>query len=109
MNTRRALTLLSGLIALSATAMGFRLLPVDLSIPISWLWIPLFGGTVFINAFGLAAIVLMVPWEILSDALEKRSQLRVLARESARLGKIPATAPSLADECVVKPLRKQVA
>jgi len=77
MCVRSVLTLLAGTVALAATGEAFHLFPADLSMPISWLWIPLFGGTVFVNAFGLAAITLMVPWEIMTALTEKRTKQKV--------------------------------
>lgn len=78
MRVRRFLTLLSGAIGCLMTAFAFRVFPVELSEPITWLWIPLFGGTVFVNSFGLAAIMLMVPWEIITHHWPKTETLQVL-------------------------------
>jgi hypothetical protein len=78
MRVRRFLTLLSVAIACLTTAFALRMFPVELSEPMSWLWVPLFGGTVFVNSFGLAAIMLMVPWEIITHHWPNTETLQVL-------------------------------
>ena len=78
MDIRRALTILSGLIAAVVAAMAFRLFPADLTSPVSWLWIPLFGGAIFINAFGFAAIALLLPCEIIAHYMPAQKRLRVI-------------------------------
>ena len=96
---RRVLTMISGLLALAITGLTFRVFPVDLSLPVTWLWIPLFGGAIFVNAFGLAAIALMVPWEFASDLLKKHGKLKVLESTGAPvipLSKVAPAGPSLA-------------
>ncbi len=99
MDTRRALTILSGMLAAAATAMAFRLFPADLSSPITWLWIPLFAGMVFTNTFGLAAIVLMVPWEIITHYHTRREQLHVIDAAKPS-GEITTTTPAFASKGV---------
>ena len=101
MRVRRFLTLLSGVTACLATAFAFRLFPADLSVPVSWLWVPLFGGTVFVNAFGLAAITLMVPWEIITHYWAPPRALRVIKPDGNPLrGEIAPTCPSLTNQHV---------
>jgi hypothetical protein len=99
---------MAGLLALAATGFAFRVFPADLSLPVSWLWIPLFGGAVFVNAFGLAAITLMVPWEAASDYLDRRKQLRLLSN-AEDLSKIASATPAITSESIPEPLRKQIA
>jgi hypothetical protein len=108
---RRFLTLLSGIIALAATTIAFHLLPADLTTPVGWLWIPLFGGTVFINAFGIAAIGLMVPWEVFTHyGARQRERLIVLsAGHKGVSGKITRARPAATVPPLPDPLRKQVA
>ena len=105
----RILTFLSGLLALTAVSMAFYILPADLSMPITWLLIPFYGGAVFVNAFGLAAILLMVPWEIVSDSQSKRRQLHVLSQAEHTSGEIACTSPVLTNDCIAEPLVKQIA
>ena len=101
MDIRRALTILAGLLAAVATAIAFRLFPVDLTSPVSWLWIPLFGGAVFINTFGFAAIVLLVPCEIITHYLPGQNRLEVIeARDAGLSGEIATAGPTLACERV---------
>ena len=102
MDIRRALTILSGVLAAVATAMAFRLFPLDLTSPVSWLLIPLAGGAVFINAFGLTAIVLLVPCEIIMHYLSGQHRLHVLENNSSQnpSGKIAAGDPAIAAKSV---------
>jgi hypothetical protein len=109
---RRLLTMISGLLALAITGLAFRIFPVDLSLPVSWLWIPFFAGAIFVNAFGLAAIALMVPWEFASDLLKKHGQLEVLERTGTpaiSLSKVAPAGPSLACTRGTEPFGKKIA
>jgi hypothetical protein len=104
--------MISGLLALAITGLAFRVFPVDLSLPISWLWMPFFGGAIFVNAFGLVAIALMVPWEFVSDLLEKHGQLEVLESTGAPvipLSKVAPAGPSLAYTRGTEPFGKKIA
>ena len=101
MSVRRLLTLLSGFLACLSTAFAFRMFPVDLSTPVTWLWIPLFAGTIFVNSFGLAAITLMVPWEVITHYFPRGRKLQVLDGEIGRvLDEVATTAPTLPREQV---------
>jgi hypothetical protein len=103
MAIRRALTILSGLIAAVVAAMAFRLFPADLSSPVSWLWIPLFGGAIFINAFGFAAIALLLPCEIITHYLPAQKRLRVVEAKRIEVDSDEVTAadPTFTYERVV--------
>ncbi len=94
--------MLAGLLAAAATGFAFRVFPVDLSSPVSWLWVPLFGGMVFVNAFGLAAITLLVPWEVVTHYVSKAGNLQVIEGGSTvdTSGEVSATGPAIARESV---------
>ncbi len=101
MSVRRFLALLSGFLACLITALAFRLFPVDLSTPVTWLWIPLFAGTIFVNSFGLAALTLMVPWEIITHYFPRGRKLQIIDEKTGhRLDEVTTTAPALPREQV---------
>ncbi len=107
---RRLLTLASGGIALAATGFAFHFLPVDLSSPIGWLWTPLFGGTVFINVFGISLIALLLPWEIAVHYMPvKASALYSLELEMKSADEISSGRPAIVTRTIPEPLRQQVA
>ncbi len=102
MDTRRALTILSGFLAAVATATAIHLFPMDLTSPITWLWIPLLGGAVFINAFGLAAIVLLVPYEMITHYLSGQHRLHVVKGNPAHppSSEVAAGSPAIVTKSV---------
>ena len=102
MDMRRALTILSGLLAAVATAVAFRLFPIDLTSPVTLLWIPLGGGAVFINTFGFAALALLVPYEVMTHYLSGQHRLHVIESDPIQTpsGEVTAGAPAIATKSV---------